>query len=363
MALHRVEMTPDAHLVCLTHAMTTGKEEVAGLLIGLKEDSGAGKHFEFSLQQTRSNRRLSFEYSGTVAIVTDVFITVRKDRRPDRVEISAEQLSAGQIHAEHRARQAGLPLTVLGWYHSHPNLTVWPSHVDLRTQMDFQQLGADFVGLIFSVYDSKELRTDLCCFQSRRGPTGHERVDVPVLIRKDNFLGRDCLLALPALLRSLSEEEQATFDEVNRTGARKANGADTIHNNAVYNKALCDLIDKVAEPLLQLFMSASIANESPSQHTWANTLAPTSRDMTKSALAKHTQDNTLDTTLAGTPVMTHFRKGTQTLQPVMTQDEVKYSPYYPTQEDTESEAMSQGLLKDTDPLERTTMGLSETSTP
>eukprot|EP00730_Choanoeca_flexa_P002135 TRINITY_DN10927_c0_g1_i4.p1 TRINITY_DN10927_c0_g1~~TRINITY_DN10927_c0_g1_i4.p1 ORF type:complete len:159 (+),score=17.10 TRINITY_DN10927_c0_g1_i4:210-686(+) len=153
MALHRVEMTPDAHLVCLTHAMTTGKEEVAGLLIGLKEDSGA----------------------GTVAIVTDVFITVRKDRRPDRVEISAEQLSAGQIHAEHRARQAGLPLTVLGWYHSHPNLTVWPSHVDLRTQMDFQQLGADFVGLIFSVYDSKELRTDLCCFQSRRGPTGHER--------------------------------------------------------------------------------------------------------------------------------------------------------------------------------------------
>ena len=111
--------------------------------------------------------------------MTDVFITVRKDRRPDRVEISPEQLSAGSHHvragcwaimgeasradlpaplshvvtcpvtgyfclsscismhhrlspcvqAESRAAQTGLPIRVLGWYHSHPNLTVWPSHV------------------------------------------------------------------------------------------------------------------------------------------------------------------------------------------------------------------------------------------
>ncbi|XP_024543359.1 lys-63-specific deubiquitinase BRCC36-like [Selaginella moellendorffii] len=29
---------------------------------------------------------------------------------------------------------------VIGWYHSHPHITVLPSHVDLRTQQSFQML-------------------------------------------------------------------------------------------------------------------------------------------------------------------------------------------------------------------------------
>lgn len=69
----------------------------------------------------------------------------RSDKQPDRVEISPEQLSAAAIEAEvtkdvylellmlvllqHLAAKMKRPIQVLGWYHSHPHITVWPSHV------------------------------------------------------------------------------------------------------------------------------------------------------------------------------------------------------------------------------------------
>jgi len=40
-----------------------------------------------------------------------------------------------------------------GWYHSHPRITVLPSHVDVRTQFNFQRLDSGFLGLIFSCYE------------------------------------------------------------------------------------------------------------------------------------------------------------------------------------------------------------------
>ena len=57
----------------------------------------------------------------------------RSDRQPDRVEISPEQLSAAAIEAEALAcrLEQQIQIQVLGWYHSHPHITVyiWPSHV------------------------------------------------------------------------------------------------------------------------------------------------------------------------------------------------------------------------------------------
>ena len=41
---------------------------------------------------------------------------------------------------------------VLGWYHSHPQITVPPSRVDTATQATYQTMDQDFVGLIFSVF-------------------------------------------------------------------------------------------------------------------------------------------------------------------------------------------------------------------
>ena len=41
---------------------------------------------------------------------------------------------------------------VLGWYHSHPHITVWPSHVDVGTQADYQLMDSNFIGVIFSCF-------------------------------------------------------------------------------------------------------------------------------------------------------------------------------------------------------------------
>ncbi len=43
------------------------------------------------------------------------------------------------------------PIKVVGWYHSHPKITVFPSTVDVNTQYSQQRAG-DFIGLIFSVF-------------------------------------------------------------------------------------------------------------------------------------------------------------------------------------------------------------------
>lgn len=47
----------------------------------------------------------------------------------------------------------GEPINVLGWYHSHPHITVQPSHVDLRTQASYQMMDNRFIGVIFSVFN------------------------------------------------------------------------------------------------------------------------------------------------------------------------------------------------------------------
>lgn len=58
-----------------------------------------------------------------------MYMMRRSDKRPDRVEISPEQLSAAAIEAEVLADRLKRRIRVLGWYHSHPHITVWPSHV------------------------------------------------------------------------------------------------------------------------------------------------------------------------------------------------------------------------------------------
>lgn len=53
----------------------------------------------------------------------------RSDKQPDRVEISPEQLSSAAIEAEVLGDHLKRSIQVVGWYHSHPHITVWPSHV------------------------------------------------------------------------------------------------------------------------------------------------------------------------------------------------------------------------------------------
>ncbi|XP_020521967.1 uncharacterized protein LOC18432652 isoform X2 [Amborella trichopoda] len=70
----------------------------------------------------------------------------------------------------------GTTTRVIGWYHSHPHITVLPSHVDVRTQGMYQLLDAGFIGLIFSCFseDARKVgRIQVIAFQSLDGKQKH----------------------------------------------------------------------------------------------------------------------------------------------------------------------------------------------
>ena len=124
-----------------------------------------------------------------VAYICSTYAMRRSDKRPDRVEISPEQLSAAAIEAERLAAELQRPIQVLGWYHSHPHITVWPSHVDVRTQADYQLLDPNFIGLILSCFNQADKKStmQLICFQSfNKAPSGEpsrfEHIELPLRV-------------------------------------------------------------------------------------------------------------------------------------------------------------------------------------
>ena len=52
----------------------------------------------------------------------------------DRVECSAAQMAEVAQQAEQITQESGRTTRVVGWYHSHPHITVLPSHIDVDTQ-------------------------------------------------------------------------------------------------------------------------------------------------------------------------------------------------------------------------------------
>ncbi|CAI5966618.1 unnamed protein product [Closterium sp. NIES-65] len=101
--------------------------------------------------------QLQYDHSGRTPVVSakiwGAAPQVRADRRKDRVETTPEQLAAASAEAERMSVATGMRTRVIGWYHSHPHITVHPSHVDVRTQGMYQMLDEGFVGLIFSAFN------------------------------------------------------------------------------------------------------------------------------------------------------------------------------------------------------------------
>lgn len=167
-----VEVTLDTYHACLEHVTFHQGEEMMGLLLG--------------------------QSAGGVVRFHAPVVLKRKDKRPDRVEISPEDLSLGMKHADdlNQVVNVGSPnagdqdepqVRILGWYHSHPKITVWPSHVDLGTQDRFQMMDGDFVGLIFATYlesgaDKTTHSNELVAFQAAKDGQKLTRKIVPVRI-------------------------------------------------------------------------------------------------------------------------------------------------------------------------------------
>lgn len=228
MAIRNVHLESDAFLVCLTHALSTEKEEIMGLLIG-------------DIDEER------------VSHISAVIMLRRSDKQSDRVEISPEQLSAASTEAERLAVELDRPMRVLGWYHSHPHITVWPSHVDVRTQAMYQMMDPGFVGLIFSVFNedknSKQNKIQVTCFQASENEADYTRVEVPMHIVPSRKIGSACVQSLINLPQILSMEEQEAYQRT--LDSKDLDLLTKIHNASVYTKSLCHLIDVLNGPLLQ----------------------------------------------------------------------------------------------------------------
>ncbi|XP_046852231.1 lys-63-specific deubiquitinase BRCC36-like [Xenia sp. Carnegie-2017] len=241
----KVEIQADAFMVCLTHALSTDREEVMGLLIGEVDEVNAVCH------------------------IFTVFMLRRSDKRKDRVEISPEQLSNASNQAEKLGKltKRKRPMRILGWYHSHPHITVWPSHVDVQTQAMYQMMDPGFVGLIFSCFNDDSATSTgqlvMTCFQSKPGinPNELERVEVPVEITPSECISDACLVALEQLPDILGQEEEEVYQKAVSNLMEKNDLLTTVHNGAVFTKSLCHVIEVMCGPLMQAFENRVKRNE------------------------------------------------------------------------------------------------------
>lgn len=200
----------------------------------------------------------------SVAHVAGVHILTRSDKRKDRCEISAMQLAGASAEAERLTSITGREVRIIGWYHSHPHITVLPSHVDVRTQGAWQMMDEAFVGLIFSVFNeeaNKTQRIQMIAFQSVEIPEASSQTftqrDVPIKIVQygwpQTLLGVRSPHMLSSLTRILFEEEKtmAALAEQQAT-----NPLEQMHGTSIHHKFLSKFLEYNVLPLRQYFATS-----------------------------------------------------------------------------------------------------------
>ncbi|XP_035220641.1 lys-63-specific deubiquitinase BRCC36-like [Stegodyphus dumicola] len=241
MSLAYVNLATDVYFVCLNHALSTEGEEIVGLLVG----------------EVDENR---------VAHISAVVILRRSDKRKDRVEISPEQLSNASTEAERLACILKRPIRVIGWYHSHPKLTVWPSPIDVNTQDSYQMMDDGFIGMIFSVFNEdpskKGGRIQMTCYQSQTviedSSIEKRRLDVPIRLVPANYISNVCMNALIQLPRYLCQEEQLAYQVTNQM---QLDYLTRLHNSSVYLRSMGQIAEVICGPLLKMLEERILNNE------------------------------------------------------------------------------------------------------
>ncbi|XP_026441857.1 uncharacterized protein LOC113341033 [Papaver somniferum] len=209
MALTGVKMCEDVWLTCLTHALSTETEEIMGLLLGDIHYSKNG---------------------SATALIWGAAPQTRSDRRKDRVETNPEQLAAASAQAERMTLTTGRTTRVIGWYHSHPHITVLPSHVDVRTQGMYQMLDTGFTGLIFSCFNEdaqKTGRIQVIAFQSLDGKLKYMATPVSVVpVNSTPVIEVESSLSTSenVLPRSASGRPEISERDTASSGTTKASG-------------------------------------------------------------------------------------------------------------------------------------------
>ncbi|KAJ3113697.1 DNA replication licensing factor mcm8 [Phlyctochytrium bullatum] len=232
-----VHVSANVHFLLTTYALSTEREETLAMLMGRFErpklDAGAPPP------------------TGEIGVVEGCLFCPRKDKRKDRVEISSEQLSQAISYAEQTQS------SVVGWAHSHPHITVFPSAVDLNCQQNQQLLGENFFGLIISCFDEKNLsqRLQLTCFQSTYDETGTLcRLEIPVFVRpSESGLSHNDLLQLLRIPEIFWNEEREMLENALKSIQEQVGMSEAVlmrsYHSGPYIRALVSLIDKLCIPM------------------------------------------------------------------------------------------------------------------
>ena len=194
-----VNITVDAYSSCLNHALLTESEEVMGLLLG------------------------NVQYSNDDGLIINIFSTIcltRKCKAKDRVEFDEIQISKASEIADMMSKENKTEVNVVGWYHSHPKITIPPSQVDLNTQYS-QQYQGPFVGLILSCFDSDNSNTNkikLTAFQAKREDSQFYPCYVDIeFVAEDHVLPdvkyntANSAITFCNILRNLVQEEEEQY--------------------------------------------------------------------------------------------------------------------------------------------------------
>lgn len=264
--LREVRISEQVVHSCLRHAFTTEREEVMGLLLGRIEVTAYGGGGSAAALGEPANGAASSSTGGVsngspalpvrskVVHIWGTHVSERNVQRSDRVEMSPESLASASEEADRIAAETGVRTYVVGWYHSHPRITVAPSIIDLGTQLNFQQhVESGWVGLIASVFHAEAATqrsySALHSFQS--GPS-KEYVKVPMTVvpQSEFFPTTRPIAALtdtaPRLLEVLRQEVRNAVDATER-----ATGGDAAASHAARGLAALQLfeVDRlVAEP-------------------------------------------------------------------------------------------------------------------
>lgn len=273
MSADRIEITSEVFWACSMHAMSTEVEEIMGLLLG----------------------DVVFAEDGTSTVrIWAVMPQIRTDRRKDRVEASPEQMARCAAVAERFSEDSQTVTRVIGWYHSHPHITVLPSHVDVRTQASYQMLDRNFVGLIISAFNEDpntlSQSMEITAFQSvplqdavlpaldasdmeqamaasavaARSAGDWQRKEVPLSIVASVGEPEQTLTDISGLLVVLLEEEKEAYEAAMIQACDSHGRIDPItalHYSTAFQQHITSLIEIVLGPSLHTMRSCAMETD------------------------------------------------------------------------------------------------------
>ncbi|KAJ3423759.1 lys-63-specific deubiquitinase brcc36-related [Anaeramoeba flamelloides] len=242
----QVLLNPECYYSCLCHTLTTEEEEVVGLLLGSSIENE-----NYNIVTIKLNKPLK-----------------RTDKKKDRTEVNPQQLSNCLDYAENLTKKTNKEYRIVGWYHSHPkHINVFPSEMDLKTQMQYQQMDPNFVGLIFSTFNQESTNKQgdirVTCFQAGTSKDGYSKYEDFAHKKIPLYINPQLQTPLrPVSFEPISNLSGVIFDEqrisylqfLNNSkisNSNKIHTSDLIYYSGIYQKKLAMLIETLNYPILQ----------------------------------------------------------------------------------------------------------------